>query len=266
MGKSLYTRYGYLSGEDSIRAYDINNMFNDKEVHGIICIRGGYGSPRILDLIDYNIVKDNPKVFIGYSDITAIHIAFSQIGNLVTFHGPMPAPDMIEDFPDFSKESLFSAIMDSGPMGIISNPPGKDIEIINGGLAEGTIIGGNLSLIVDTLGTKYEIHTRGKILFIEEVGEEIYKIDRMLNQLRLAGKFQEANGIILGTFKDCKQDKEGLTLKQVINDQIKTINKPTIFNLQAGHCKPMITLPFGVKARLDGDKKELYILETTTNQ
>lgn len=266
MGKSPYERYGYLSGSDDIRAEDVNSMFRDKEIDGIICIRGGYGTPRILDLIDYEMIKENPKVFVGYSDITALHIAFNQKANLVTYHGPMAASDMIGNFSDFSRDNLYRAIMNNEPMGKISNPEGEEIVTINGGIAEGTIIGGNLSLIVDTIGTPFEIDVKGKILFIEEIGEEPYNIDRMLNQLRLSGKLHEASGIILGDFNNCEAGKhdENLTLEQVINDHIKPIGKPTIYNLQAGHCEPMVTLPFGVRARLDADKKELTILESAT--
>ena len=147
----------------------------------------------------------------------------------------------------------------------LTNPAGKEIITINGGIAEGSIIGGNLSLIASTIGTPYEIDVRGKILFIEEISEEPYRIDRMLNQLRLAGKLHEARGIILGDFKDCNpKDDESLSLEQVINDHIKPIGKPTIYNLQSGHCAPIITLPFGVNARLDADKKEILILENCT--
>lgn len=264
MGKSPYERYGYLSGSDSIRAEDINEMFRDKEVDGIICIRGGYGTPRILDLLDYEAIKNNPKVFVGYSDITALHIAFTQIADLVTYHGPMVASDMIGNFSQFSKDNLYKAIMETDPIGKISNPQGEEIITINGGIAEGNIIGGNLSLIVDTIGTPYEIDVNGKILFIEEIGEEPYNIDRMLNQLRLAGKLHDAVGIILGDFNNCVSEKhdENLTLEQVIEDHIKPVGKPTIYNLQAGHCEPMVTIPFGVRARLDADKKELIILES----
>lgn len=264
IGKSPYERYGYLSGTDIIRTEDINSMFADKEVDGIICLRGGYGTPRILDLIDYNIIKENPKVFVGYSDITALHIAFNQICNLVTYHGPMVTSDMIDGFSEFSKESLCKVIMNNGVIGDIKNPENEEITVINGGIAEGTIIGGNLSLIVDTLGTPYEIDVKDKILFIEEIEEEPYNIDRMLNQLRLAGKLDEASGIILGDFNNCeaKNPKEELSLIQVIEDQIKGANKPTIYNLQAGHCDTMVTLPFGVKARLDADSRSLTILES----
>ena len=263
MGKSPYEVYGYLSGTDEIRANDINEMFSDKEVNGIICIRGGYGTPRILDLIDYDIIRKNPKVFVGYSDITALHIAFSQKSDLVTFHGPMGTSNLIGNFSEFTKKSFLKAIMNAEPIGEVFNPEGEEIIKINGGLAEGTIIGGNLSLIVDTIGTPYEIDLKGKILLIEEIGEDPYKIDRMINQLRLSGKLEETEAIILGDFNNCEDGKhpESLSLKQIFDDHIKAIGKPTIYNLKTGHCEPMITLPFGVRARLDADKKELTILE-----
>lgn len=263
VGKSPNERYGYLSGTDSIRANDINEMFKDEEIKAIICIRGGYGTPRILDLLDYDAINANPKIFVGYSDITALHIAFTQKSNLVTYHGPMASSDMIKDFSKFSKDNLFKAIMNPEPLGKLSNPIGEEIVTINGGISEGTIIGGNLSLIVATIGTPYEIDVKGKLLFIEEIGEEPYKIDRMLNQLRLSGKLEDASGIILGDFNNCESGKheENLTLSQVIDDHIRPLKKPTIYNLQAGHCDPMVTLPFGVMARLDADKGELTILE-----
>ncbi len=264
LGESIYQRYGYLSGKDEIRAKDINEMFKDPEVDGIICLRGGYGTPRILDLIDYNIIKDNPKVFIGYSDITALHIAFNQICKLVTFHGPMVSSDIIGNFHEFSKESLYKSIMNNREIGLIENPPGEEIIKINTGVVEGTIIGGNLSLIADTIGTQYEIDTKRKILFIEEVGEEPYSIDRMLNQLRLSGKLKDAAGIILGDFRDCEPKghyEDSLNLEELIEDYIKPLNKPSIYNLQSGHCDPIITLPLGINTRLDGDSGEVYILE-----
>lgn len=265
MGKSPYEKYGYLSGSDEIRANDINNMFKDKEVDAIICLRGGYGTPRILDLIDYDIIRENPKIFVGYSDITALHIAFTQISNLLTFHGPMMTSDIIGSFSDFSKDNFFGLIMKTRDIDKISNPEGEEISTINGGVAEGTIIGGNLSLIAATIGTPYEIDVKDKILFMEEIAEEPYSIDRMLNQLRLSGKFEDAKGIILGDFNRCVSEKhdESLTLEQVIRDHIEPAGKPTILNLKAGHCEPMVTLPFGAKVKLDADNKEIIILENS---
>ena len=265
MGKSCYSKYGYLAGRDEIRAEDLNNMFGDKEINGIICLRGGYGTIRILDLLDYSLIRKNPKVFVGYSDITALHIAINKLSNLVTFHGPMAASDLIGDISDFSLNSLYNSIFNEQFNPSIENPL-EDLKAINGGVAEGEIIGGNLSLIVSTIGTPYEIDTKGKILFIEEIGEEPYRIDRMLTQLRLSNKLQEVEGIILGNFNNClPEDPDmSLTLEEVIDNIIKPLNKPTLLNLQAGHCEPTITIPFGVKARLDADRKQITILEKPT--
>ena len=150
-------------------------------------------------------------------------------------------------------------------IGKIENPLNEEIVKINGGIVEGPIIGGNLSLIADTLGTAYEIDTKGKILLIEEVGEEPYSIDRMLNQLRLSGKLEDALGIILGDFRDCEPKghyEDSLSLDQVIEDYMRPLNKPIIYNFQTGHCNPIITLALGVKVRLDGDNGEVYIMES----
>lgn len=265
LGKSCYSKYGYLAGRDELRAEDLNSMFRDTEVDGIICLRGGYGTIRILELLDYNLIRANPKVFVGYSDITAIHIAINQISNLVTFHGPMAASDLAGDISKFSLESLFNSILHEDFDGNLKNPT-EELITINGGVAEGQIIGGNLSLIASTIGTPYEIDTKGKILFIEEIGEEPYRIDRMLNQLKLSNKLQEAEGIILGNFSNCMPEDPdmSLTLEEVIDDLIRPLNKPTLYNLQAGHCDPNITIPFGVRVRLNADRKEIVVLEKPT--
>lgn len=264
VGKTGYSNYGYLAGEDKFRAEELNNMFKDKDIDGIICLRGGYGTPRILNLLDYEMIKNNPKVFVGYSDITALHIAFNQISNLVTFHGPMLASDMSGKFSDFSEKSLLNSIFDEDFNPSIENES-KEIITINPGIAEGTIIGGNLSLLVSTIGTPYEIDTKGKILLIEEIGEATYKIDRMLTQLILSNKLQAAEGIILGDFNNCLPLEEGeFTVEELIDDLIKPLKLPTISNLQVGHCEPVITLPFGVKTRLDARKGEITILEEVT--
>jgi muramoyltetrapeptide carboxypeptidase len=265
LGKSCYSKHGYLAGRDELRADDLNSMFRSTEVDGIICLRGGYGSIRILDLLDYNLIRTNPKVFVGYSDITALHIAINQISNLVTFHGPMAASDLAGDISRYSLDSLFNSILSEEFDGKIINPT-EELIAINGGVVEGQIIGGNLSLITSTIGTPYEIDTKGKILFIEEIGEEPYRIDRMLNQLKLSNKLQEAEGIILGNFSNCMPEDPdmSLTLEEVIDDLIRPLNKPTLYNLQAGHCDPNITIPFGVRVRLNADRKEIVVLEKPT--
>ena len=264
IGKTAYSNYSYLAGDDELRAKEINDMFCNKDIDGIICLRGGYGTPRILNLLDYEMIKNNPKVFVGYSDITALHTAFNQLSDLVTFHGPMVASDMSGNFSDFSRRSLLNTIFNEDFNPLIENES-KGIVTINPGIAEGPIIGGNLSLLVSTIGTPYEIDTKGKILFIEEIGEYTYKLDRMITQLKLSNKFEDVEGIILGNFNNCVPEEEGeFTLEELIDDLIKPLNKPTISNLQAGHCEPVITIPFGVDTRLDATNGEITILEEPT--
>ena len=264
VGESCRQKYGYLSGKDDVRAADINMMFKNPEIDGVFCVRGGYGTPRILDRIDYEAIKENPKLFIGYSDITAIHIALNQICALVTIHGPMAASDMISGFDDFSKRSYLKAIMSTEALGRLQNPQGYEIKTLVPGKARGTIVGGNLMLIVATLGTPYEIDTIGKILFLEDIGEHTYCIDRMLTQLRLAGKLADCEGIVLGDFKDCVPEYEeyGLSLLEVFQDIIAPANKPTIYNFMAGHCSTKITVPLGVEGYLDADNGIFEVTES----
>lgn len=262
MGKSCYSHYGYLAGKDNERAEDINKFFEDESVDAIMCLRGGYGAPRILNLLDYEVIKNNPKIFIGYSDITALHIAFNQLCDLVTFHGPMATIEVYKGMDEYTEGYLLRALTNKEPMGLISNPTDVEIKVLVEGQAEGEITGGNLSLIAGTIGTPYEINTIGKLLFIEEIDEEPYKVDRMLTQLALAGKFDDANGVILGDFNNCeRKDENSLTLMQVIEDILVPYNIPIIYNLKAGHCEPKVTLPLGVKAKIDTATKELIILE-----
>lgn len=266
MGAYVYEQNTYLAGKDEERALDINNMFKDKSVDGILCIRGGYGTPRILDLLDYDLIRDNPKVFVGYSDITGIHTAINNKGNLVTYHGPMGVSDMVGGFNEESKKNLQAIIMKNGKNFQLENPDGIELETINPGLVEGEIIGGNLSLLVDLIGTEYEVDTRGKILFIEEIGEAPRNIDRMLNQLRLSGKLDDALGIILGDFNDCITSNLSYSLDQVLDQYFKGLGKPVLKNFKAGHCEPMISLPFGAKISLDCNEKKVLIIEDTVRE
>jgi len=266
VGDSCYGLHGYLSGRDELRAKDINEMFKNKTINGIWCIRGGYGTPRILDMIDYETIRMNPKVFIGYSDITALHIAINQMSDLVTFHGPMVSTELFYDIEIFTKDYLFKNIMKPEPLGMVKNPKNVEIEILLPGKCEGGLIGGNLSLLAATIGTPYEIDTKGKILFIEDIDEELYKIDRMLTQLRLSGKLNDAKGFVLGNWNNCvaKEPEKSLTLMEIFEEILVPIGKPTIYNVMIGHCEPMITLPLGVNSILDAENKALIIDESAT--
>ena len=265
-GESCYGVHGYLSGKDELRAKDVNEMFRNKSIDGVWCIRGGYGTPRILDLIDYDLIRENPKVFIGYSDITALHISINQRCGLVTFHGPMASTELYWGMDDFTQDYLIRNIMNTKPLGLIYNPKDIDIKTLVSGKCEGNIIGGNLSLVAATIGTPYEIDTKGKILFLEDVDEEPYRIDRMLTQLKLSGKLNDAEGFILGDWNNCvaEEPEKSLTLIEIFNELIVPIGKPAIYNFMAGHCNPMITMPLGVNAILEANSKSLLIAESAT--
>lgn len=252
IGRSCYLNYrGYLAGEDEIRVSDLENMFLDDRVDAIMCLRGGYGCARILDLIDYEIIKLNPKIFIGFSDITALHIAFNQKCNLATYHGIMAYK--ASKWDDFSYKSLLEALNFRNELWI-TNPNDISIKTLYCGNANGKIIGGNLSIINSTLGTEYEIDTKDKILFIEEIGESIYKVDRLLKQLELANKFEDCNGIIFGEFTDCNKNAyEDCEVIDLLKDIAYKYKKPTVYNLKSGHCMPMVTVPLGVECSIRAD-------------
>lgn len=262
VGESCTSEYGFLSGTDEIRAKDVNLMFADKSIKGIFALRGGYGCARLLNFIDFKLIKKNPKIFIGYSDITALHIAINQKSNLITYHGPMIASELIKGLDDYSNNYYKKFIFNYYNNEEILNPEGINLEVINTGITSGKLIGGNLSLISSSLGTDYEIDTKNKILFIEEIDESPYKIDRMFTQLKQARKFKDANGIILGSFNNCeaKDNKKSLSLKEVFNEILLPLNKPIISNLVCGHCMPTLTLPLGAKILLDANNKKINII------
>lgn len=267
LGKSVNQANDYLAGTDAERAADIHDMFAAPDVDGIICMRGGYGTMRLLEQLDYSLIQCHPKVFVGYSDITALHTSIGQRTGLVTFHGPMVSSDIGKDLTEYTGNALLRAITSAEPLGLIDNPPlFPSPEFIVPGIAEGCLTGGNLSLIASTLGTPYEINTQGKILCLEEVGEEPYRMDRMLTQLLLAGKLQEAAGIVMGVCADCDPMPDakspGIQLEEVIQDRLGSLKKPVLYQLHFGHTENQVTLPFGVTARLDTNG--LVITETAT--
>jgi len=269
VGLSAHEKYGYLSGSDDVRARDINAMFADQEVDAIVCTRGGYGTMRILDRLDYDVIRANPKIFVGFSDITAIHAALLKECGLVTFHGPM-ATRWKAEFPDgFTQNAFYRTVMHAAPAGKINNAEGyRARETVNPGCAEGMLVGGNLMLITSLLGTPYELDTKGKILFLEEIGEWTYCVDRMLTQLRLAGKLDDCAGVIFGDFCDCPVEypEFGLSLEEVIRDIVAPCGKPVFTGMQAGHVSPKITLPLGVRCRMDADACTLTVLEAAVEE
>ncbi len=264
LGRNALKIRGYLAGSDEERAADINEMFADPQIQGIICIQGGYGSPRILPYLDYELIRNNPKVFVGYSDITGLHCALAKLANLVTFHGPMAGYDISKEW-EYTRDWFEKAVMSKEPLGLLANPcQGPKMETLCGGEISAPIIGGNLSLLISTLGTPYELDTEGKILLIEDVGEVTYRFDRMLAQLKLAGKLDQALGFIVADCVDCgpgNTKRLMLSLEEVLADFIEPLGKPAIYGLAAGHGDQRLTLPLGVTAKLDADRTEITFTE-----
>jgi muramoyltetrapeptide carboxypeptidase len=258
---------GYLSGTDQERAEEMNEAFRDDEIDAVFCVTGGYGTPRMLPYLDYDLIKSKPKIFLGYSDITALHVALSRKSDIVTFHGPMIMSELGSELTQYTEKWLLRAVTSTEPLGEIANPiDGPIIRTINDGKASGKLVGGNISLIAATLGTPYEIDTKDKLLFIEDVDDPPYLIDRNLTHLLLANKLQDAAGIIVGEIVRSKPKENGasLTVWDVLKDRIGSSGKPAIYGLCCGHGKDHVTLPVGVEARLDATEGRLWVVESAT--
>ncbi len=251
-------RHGYFAADDAQRAKDLQDAFSDPTVQGILCIRGGYGAGRLLPLLNWKDIARHPKPLYGYSDVTALHIALTQRCRMVSYHTPMPSTEWYKDTDEFTmtylRRALFGAL--SGPM-----PMGETVETLQGGKAKGALCGGNLSLVCDSLGTPWEIDTRGKILFLEDVGEKTYRIDGMLTQLRNAGKLDDCAGILLGYWTDCEPEypDRTLTIPQIVEELVLPAGKPTLAGVPCGHSLPTMSLPLGAMAVMDADAKTLEV-------
>jgi muramoyltetrapeptide carboxypeptidase len=271
LGRNVRRRSGYLGGSVAERLADLHELFADQDVKGVFCIRGGYGSGQLLDKLDYGLIRKNPKVFLGYSDITSLHLAIHRETGLVTFHGPV----VVSAFTEYTQKHFRAALFSTQPIGAVTNPPDKNtlrpghiLRTVCPGRARGRLIGGNLSLVCSLMGTPWEIDTRGRILFIEDVGEQPYSIDRLLTQLRLAGKLDAAAGIIFGECSDCRPREfqpsfeSSFSLGEVVDAVLGGLKIPVLYGLTIGHTDDQLTLPLGVEATLDADKGELIIEES----
>jgi len=261
-------QYGYLAGSDENRAQDINLMFCDPQVDAIICSRGGYGTPRILERLDYETIQKNPKIFVGYSDITSLSLAIWQKTGLITFSGPMVAVEMGKGIDPFTEDNFWEIISQTNPIGKLTNPENDPIQIVKPGKAKGRLLGGCLSLINVVLGTPFCPDFNGAILFIEDVEEEPYRIDRYLAQLKMAGILDVISGLVLGKFVDCvpgELEKPYLELDQIFQDYFADLNIPVIANFAYGHIPVKHTLPIGIEAELDTDQGGLILIEGAVN-
>ncbi|MCI9476857.1 MAG: LD-carboxypeptidase [Emergencia sp.] len=248
---------GYMAGSGKTRGEWVNKMFADPEVNGIFCIRGGDGGSRAMEYIDFDLVKANPKVFVGYSDVTSLHLALNQQCDLVTFHGPMVSSNMVDSFDEETKASFFAAL-EAEDTFEFCNPKGCEIDVMKTGKASGRLIGGNLSLLSAAIGTPYEPDTKGKILFIEEVCEPVTKIEKWTYHLKNAGKLADCAGIILGQFtKIVNEECPAYDVYKCLEEIFEDLDIPVMYNVESGHGKPMMTLPMGALCTMDTEKKSI---------
>jgi len=269
-GKNIFKRYGYLAGTVQDRIDDLHAMFADPEVKAIIAIRGGYGSAQLLPHLDYELIKKNPKILMGYSDITSLLLGIHAQTGLVTFHGPVAE----STFTDYTRSNMQHALMSTdAPWTVPDAPYEANLQTSNriwayrGGVSTGRLLGGNMTLFTSLLGTPYEVDTSDAILFFEEVGEEPYDLDRMLNHMKMAGKFDRCKGVIFDKMPSVKPaDYEpafyrNLSVEQVIEDVFKDFDFPVCIGFSLGHIKNKPTMPMGIHVKLDGDKRQITFLE-----
>ncbi|MGO9482877.1 MAG: S66 peptidase family protein [Candidatus Kryptoniota bacterium] len=264
ISKNVFDVNGYLAGTDEERAEDINQAFADKNVKAIICSRGGYGTPRILDKIDYGIIGRNPKIFVGYSDITALQLAILKKTGLVTFSGPMMAVEFGGNVDLYTEQMFFAMLTQRNKIGVLRSHKDSRFSFKGKKKSQGRLVGGNLSMITSILGTGYVPEFSGGVLLIEEVSEEPYSIDRMLTQLRLAGVLSKVSAFALGQFTNCvaeEQNKPHRTLEQILNEDLFSSDKPAVSNIPYGHVPVKMTLPIGILASVDPVKRKFSIDE-----
>ncbi|MBZ0198901.1 MAG: LD-carboxypeptidase [Ignavibacteriaceae bacterium] len=266
---TILERYGYLAGKDKQRADDVNIMFARRDVDAIVTARGGYGCSRILPYLDYKTIINNPKILIGYSDITALLFGIYAKTGLVTFHGPVG----ISTFNDFSVKYFNDVLMSESKNTTLYNAAEDkekgefDVHPIVTGKGRGRLVGGNLSIVVSMIGTDYDVDYKDKIIFLEEIGEEPYRIDRMLTQMIESGKFENASGVMLGVFHNCEAKEHdpsfpiSLSLKEVLLDRLGNLKIPVIYGMSFGHVTNKFTLPFGIEAELDSGDQTIKLLE-----
>ncbi|MDJ0715323.1 MAG: LD-carboxypeptidase [Prochloraceae cyanobacterium] len=258
-GLHIFDRYGYLAGKDDDRAADVNAMFADKQVKAILTTRGGWGVNRILPMLDYNLIGKNPKIVMGFSDITSLLLAIYARTGIITFHGPVIISTWNQFSFDYVRQILFQ-----GKAVTLKNPISIPLQTITKGIARGRLLGGNLSVITSTIGSTYLPQWKGAILFVEEIGEDIYRVDRMLTQLKLAGILQQLAGFIFAQCTKCipEDDSEPyLTLSQVIAHHIKPLGIPAWYGAAIGHIKDKFTVPVGLEVEIDANSGEIKMLE-----
>lgn len=264
LGKTLYEKFGYFAGKDEFRANEINDFFADKTIKAIFCMKGGWGCARILDKINYEQIKNNPKIIIGFSDITSLLIAITNKTGLVTFHGPVGN----SGWNDYTKNVFNEVCIKGSVYSFPENPMAEDkIVTINKGIATGQLIGGNLTVLSAIVGSDYLPSFKNKILFLEEAKEEPYSIDRMLMQLKLCGVLDSISGFVFGKCAKCLAEEplKAFTFDEVIHQHIKPLGIPAFYGTMIGHIENKFTVPIGINAVINADTGSIKLLETAVN-
>lgn len=261
-GETLKARYGYLAGKDEFRAQELNRLFADKNVQAIVAMRGGWGCARLLHLLDYESIRNNPKIICGFSDITTLLVALHRTTGLITFHGPVGNSSL----GDFTMNHFLDIVRDASAP-VLTQPAEDPVITITPGKAKGELIGGNLTVLSSLTGSDYLPDWKNKLLFLEETEEEPYSIDRMLVQLRLAGVLGKISGFIFGkcTKCDAEEPDKSLTLQQVFDDHIRPLGIPAFWGSSFGHVQNKFTLPLGIQAEMDASNGTIRLLETAVS-
>ncbi len=264
VGKNVGKEEGYLAGNDSERLSDFNEMFKNKNVKGVFSVRGGYGSGRLLDSLDFNLIKKNPKILVGYSDITALQLAIFKKTGLITFAGPMLATDFGGRINKYTEENFWKIITNNKKIGKLHNPREEKFFALTKGRAEGKILGGNLAVLASIMGTEFFPDFKNTILLLEDIGEQPYRVDRLLNQLKLAKVFKQISGVILGRFVDCYETdktKKSIELNSVIAHYFADMKIPVLYSFSHGHVKENLTIPLGVKSKINSTRGFVELME-----
>ena len=264
IGKYIRNMHGYLAGTDEERATDFNTMVCDKEVSAIFSIRGGYGTPRILRMIDYRSLKHHPKIIVGYSDLTALQLAILHKIGLITFSGPMTGVEMWKGIDPYTEENFWRLLTSSKKIGELKNPIEDPLTIIKHGKGQGRFVGGNFSLLSCLMGTPFLPKLHQSILVLEDVDEAPYRIDRMFAQLYNAGVLNKLAGLVLGKFTDCKPSdpkEPQLTIDQILEEYSAKIKCPVLSNFQYGHIQRKLTIPIGLRTILDTKQNKITVIE-----
>ena len=260
--RAIFSRYWSMAGHDADRAEQINRMFADKEVRAIFCAKAGYGSIRTIPYLDRNIIRKNPKVFVGYSDLTVLLGYLQHAANMVVFHGPVVSGEIHKNMSSITLEYLLQSLTQALPAGEVIFP---NLKSLCRGRATGMLVGGNMSMLVSGIGMPYEMDTDYKILFLEDVGEDLEVIDNILLHLKLAGKFKKVRGLVFGRMVDC-HDLSGrkYRIRNIVDDILGELDVPIIYGFPSGHARGRganVTLPLGVSVTLDADRPSLILNE-----